>query len=228
MERALAPAATLLVRHGQSTANAGRPTTSHSEVPLTRLGLRQAAEMAARLERKPDLMVVSPFLRARGTAEAVRRRWPDLAWRIWPIHELTYLSPEFCGRSDQIGRMLLVRRYWEQGDPAYVHGPGAESFSGFVARVRAFHVRLMALEAEVVLAVGHGQFFRAYLLALSEGLSDCSEGMRAFRSAEAADPIRNAQVVAVEARDPEGFRVRPCDHPTCRRPAIGSVNPNPA
>lgn len=222
------PVNTLLVRHGQSTANAGQPTMSHSEVPLTRLGLRQVAEMARRLERKPDLMVVSPFLRARGTAEAVRRRWPAIPLAIWPIHELTYLSPELCAGSDQTGRSPMVRRYWEQCDPAHVHGPGAESFFAFVARVQAFHAQLMALEAEVVLAVGHGQFFRAYLLALSEGLSDCCEGMRAFRRAEAADPIRNAQLIALEARDLAGFRVRPCDHPTCRTTSIGSVSANPA
>jgi len=184
--------------------------------------------MARRLERKPDLMIVSPFLRARGTAEAVRRRWPAIPLAIWPIHELTFLSPQICAGSDRIGRLPMVRRYWEQGDPAYVHGPDAESFSAFVARVRAFHAGLMALEAGVVLAVGHGQFFRAYLLALSEGLSDCSEGMRAFRRAEAADPIRNAQLLTLEARDLSEFRVRPCDHPACRSPSVGSASADPA
>ena len=38
------PAVTWLIRHGQSTANAGLPSADYEEVPLTALGHRQARE----------------------------------------------------------------------------------------------------------------------------------------------------------------------------------------
>ncbi len=55
------PALTWLVRHGQSTSNAGLPATGHGEVPLTELGQQQAREVADLVQRQPDLLVVSPF-----------------------------------------------------------------------------------------------------------------------------------------------------------------------
>ena len=70
------PALTWLVRHGQSTSNAGLPATGHGEVPLTALGQQQAREVAHRVQRQPDLLIVSPFLRAHATAEPIRERWP--------------------------------------------------------------------------------------------------------------------------------------------------------
>ena len=59
------PAVTWLIRHGESASNAGLPTTGNGEVPLTALGQRQARDVADRVQRQPDLLVVSSFLRAR-------------------------------------------------------------------------------------------------------------------------------------------------------------------
>ena len=90
------PAVSWLIRHGQSTANAGLPSADYEEVPLTALGHRQAREVARRVERQPDLLIVSPFLRAKETAGPIRERWPGSLCEVWPIQELTYLSPERC------------------------------------------------------------------------------------------------------------------------------------
>ncbi|MES1147024.1 MAG: histidine phosphatase family protein [Solimonas sp.] len=60
-----------LVRHAQ--ADAHMPDQSDWERPLTRRGLNDAAEMAKRLKSqrlKPDLILCSPSLRTRQTAEA--------------------------------------------------------------------------------------------------------------------------------------------------------------
>ena len=60
-----------LVRHAQ--ADAQMPDQSDWERPLTRRGQNDAAEMAKRLKSqrlKPDLILCSPALRTRQTAEA--------------------------------------------------------------------------------------------------------------------------------------------------------------
>ena len=44
----------VFVRHGQSVANAGGVTMEHDEIPLSPLGMRQAALLAPRLRRPPD------------------------------------------------------------------------------------------------------------------------------------------------------------------------------
>ena len=70
----------LVARHGQATQGPDHVWTP--EDPLTELGHRQAADLAAHVEglrRPPTRIVASPFLRAQQTAGAVRRgaRAPD-------------------------------------------------------------------------------------------------------------------------------------------------------
>ena len=50
----------LLVRHGESRANAGFATSEPADVPLTDLGHQQALDVADQINETPDLIVVSP------------------------------------------------------------------------------------------------------------------------------------------------------------------------
>ncbi len=71
-----------LVRHGQSRGNV--VTYDLPDGDLTPLGLRQAEETAARLEREGiELIISSPLRRAMQTADALRRRIgvPHEVWR---------------------------------------------------------------------------------------------------------------------------------------------------
>ena len=129
MDKAVPPVTTWLIRHGQSAANAGLPSVGQDDTPLTELGLEQAHAAARRVDRQPDLLVVSPFTRARATGEVIQARWPVTECETWRC------------------------------DPYYVDGPDAESFSAFVGRLRDFHARLLWLDRRYVVAVGHGQFF---------------------------------------------------------------------
>jgi broad specificity phosphatase PhoE len=54
----------IFVRHGQSTANVGIFSPGFATIPLTELGERQAAEIAAQWNYRPDLIAVSHYLRA--------------------------------------------------------------------------------------------------------------------------------------------------------------------
>ncbi|GAA0514593.1 histidine phosphatase family protein [Pigmentiphaga daeguensis] len=183
-----------LIRHGQSTANAGAATSAVDASPLTALGREQAALTARRIGRAPDTLIVSPFLRAQETAAPIIERWPGTPMQVWPIQEFTYLSPARCVGLNVRERRPLADDYWRRADPAYRDGDDAESFAEFARRLRAFHERVQTLNGFVV-AVGHGQFFHAYRRALAMGLEVTSQWMRGFRAADLASPLGNGEIV---------------------------------
>lgn len=187
-----------LLRHGESASNAGLPASGHGDVPLTALGQEQAAAAAAQLREAPDLLVDSPFLRARTSADAIARCWPALRRETWPIQEVTYLSPARCRGTTTQTRQPLVDAYWHRCDPAYVDGPDSESFAAFLHRVETFHRRLLDLDAAFVVAVGHGQFFSAYRYALARGFEATPAWMRDYRATETASPLRNGEFIRLQ------------------------------
>jgi broad specificity phosphatase PhoE len=63
-------------------------------------------------------------------------------------------------------RRPMVETYWDRGDHTYVDGPGAESFADLVTRVVQFHNRLNG-HGGFTVVVRHEQFFRTYILGLS-------------------------------------------------------------
>jgi broad specificity phosphatase PhoE len=191
------PAVTWLVRHGQSASNAGLPAVGAGNTPLTELGHEQARALAGKVERQPDLLIVSPFLRSQATAEPIRARWPQAPCETWPIHELTYLSPARCVGTTRATRQPWVDAYWRDCDPDYLDGPDAESFRSFMGRLHAFHRCLLAIDGELVVAVGHGQFFSGYLLGLKEGFEVAADWMRDYRAHETAQPMANCEIVAL-------------------------------
>lgn len=199
MGSAVPPAVTWLVRHGQSTSNAGLPAVGHGEVPLTELGHQQAREVARRVERPPTLLIVSPFLRAEATAEPIRTRWPATPVETWEIQELTYLSPARCRGTTADMRRPWAEDYWRRCDPDYCDGPDAESFRAFSGRLSDFHRRLLALDGGFAIAVGHGQFFRAYQFALEAGFATTTGWMRSYRLNETARPMANGEVIELAA-----------------------------
>lgn len=193
------PALTWLVRHGQSASNAGLPAIGAGNTPLTELGHEQARVLAAKVDRQPDLLIVSPFLRSRDTAAPILERWPQTRCETWPIHELTYLSPARCVGTTRQTRQPWVDAYWRDCDPDYLDGPDAESFRSFMERLHAFHRRLLALDGKLVIAIGHGQFFSGYLLGLEEGFEAAAGWMRGYRAHETARPMANCEIVELRA-----------------------------
>src|SRR5215471_4860289 len=85
-----------LVRHGESQANAGFATPDPVKVALTSLGEKQAKEVATFFkESKPltlNLIVHSPFLRTKQTAQATKELFPRAVMEEWEVQEFTYLS----------------------------------------------------------------------------------------------------------------------------------------
>lgn len=137
-----------LVRHGQSEANARGVMCGRSDTPLTEIGRRQAAALAAGLPR-PTRLVSSPLARARETAGIFRA---DVAVEIdarWTEMDYGELDGQPMTALDGDGW-----RTW-QADPEYVPA-GGESLATVRARVAAACADLAAEAATgEVVVVSH-------------------------------------------------------------------------
>ncbi|KAB8170827.1 histidine phosphatase family protein [Streptomyces sp. 3MP-14] len=153
----------LAVRHGESVSNvvfreaarAARPDESlahrDARVPLTAGGREQAAALGRRLaalpeEERPDLVVCSPYARARETWEVAAEAWPGapgalvderLRDREMGAFELmTPLAIE-ARAPEEARRRATVGEWWYRP-------PGGESFPDVTLRVRDFLTELAA------------------------------------------------------------------------------------
>lgn len=187
-------------RHGESAANAGHATADPASIPLTDVGLRQADAIAREFSQTPDLLVSSPFLRARQTAEPTSAM-TGVPIRIWPIEEFTYLAPLRCEGTTAAQRRSWVEAYWETSNPEAIDGAGAESFVALIDRVRAALGQLEELHREsatFVAVFGHGQFLQAlqWLIETSPHSIDAA-AMRQFRARDRARPIANGSSLTI-------------------------------
>jgi broad specificity phosphatase PhoE len=189
-----------LVRHGESVANAGGPVGAFSEIPLTPRGERQAQLFAERFYRlsaeAPTQIAISAYLRARQTARPMLQRFQHVPAETWPIHEFTYLDPIASHGMNEIQRTPLYADYWQREDPAYTNPNGAESFTGFMDRVRGTIGRLAGLDAgSRVTLFTHGYFMQGVRLALLfPQLSDRAM-MRASLALNERVPIANTEIL---------------------------------
>ncbi|WP_051711955.1 histidine phosphatase family protein [Spirillospora albida] len=199
-----------MIRHGQSESNAGLPTNGPGAAPLTALGREQAARMAAAFTAPPDLIVSSPFVRARQTAEATVERFPAVPYEEWPVEEFTYLGALHGPRTTGEQRRPFAEAYWERADPAYVNDGDGESFVALIARANAFLERLAALPDEGMVAVfTHGLFMKAVIWSVLTGVTvpDVA-AMRAFRHFNGACNVPNCTVTELWRPNGQyGFRV---------------------
>ena len=200
-------------RHGESAANAGQATTDPASIPLTDVGSRQAEAIARAFIQTPDLVVSSPFLRARQTAEPTSVI-TGVPIQIWPIEEFTYLAPQRCQGTTAAQRRSWVEAYWDASNPDAVDGDGAESFIAFTDRVRAALGRLEQLHREsasFVAVFGHGQFLQALQWLIETSLHSIdATAMRQFRTRDLARPIANGSSFTAVF---DGKRWAPCENP---------------
>jgi broad specificity phosphatase PhoE len=151
----------ILVRHGQTDANARRLILGHADPSLTDVGRAQAAALVAAIGT-PSRVVSSPLARARETAAAfgapvdVDPRWIELDYG-----ELDGVPVE------SVGDDLWLK--W-QDDLDFVPA-GGESLASLGARVRAASEDLMAeaVDADVVVVTHVSPIKAALAWALGVG-----------------------------------------------------------
>ena len=183
-----------LIRHGESTANAGASTEDPNSIPLTEKGWQQARQLVEQFEKTPQLIISSGFLRTLQTAAPTRTRFYSTPHTIWPIHEFTYLDPATCIGTTAKQRKTRVQAFWARNDPNYIDGVGAESFSMMLDRTRHMLSKLSELQGFIVV-FGHGQIMRAAQLIRDYPEASDELLMRYFRQAPA---IPNAYILSFE------------------------------
>lgn len=155
----------LLARHGQSLSNAVRRFQGAQDVPLSELGLRQAAALSRGLRRHAVAHVyASPLARARATAERVV---DHLGVPLTLVDDLRELSlGEWEGRTVDEIRALPGDPYacWVR-DPVGGCPPGGEPLDQVQQRVVAAVEAIAAAHpnGDDVLVVCHGGVISAYI-----------------------------------------------------------------
>lgn len=160
-----------IIRHGESEGNAGLPSSSDAATPLTARGKKQAEYISEYIQTRPDVFILSPYLRAAQTAIPTLAKFPDVPIETWPIQEFSYLSHEQYKNTISASRRKISKDFFLRGDPDLVLGDGGESFNQFINRIHSCLMRLSASPSQYTVLFGHGWFMRAmlwYLFAYSQ------------------------------------------------------------
>ena len=156
-----------LVRHGQSTSNIGMRTQGADSTILTDLGIRQAKDFAAKIDRKPDLIVVSPFIRTRLTAQPLIDKYPDVHVETWDVQEFTFLGLKKYDGTTQDERRAIAEEYFAKNDPDYCPEEDGESLNMMMQRIDTMFEKLSKFDQDkFIIVFTHGRFMRGVHLRL--------------------------------------------------------------
>jgi probable phosphoglycerate mutase len=149
------PTVTLLLRHGQTPMSVQKRYAGRSDIPLTDVGLQQAAAAAKRLASAGiDVIVASPLLRARQTAGEVAATTGAPVVTDDGFRETDFGAWEGLTFAEVRERWPAEVSAW-LADPA-VPPPDGESFAEVSERVTGALQRVLADRAgQTVLIVSH-------------------------------------------------------------------------
>lgn len=194
-----------LIRHGESEANAGLPTINPIATQLTEQGHWQAQQVAQAFTEPPDLIVTSPYQRTQQTALPTRKRFSDVPHAEWQVQEFTYLATARYQNTTIRERTPHSDAYWQQGDPFYVDGVGAESFADLLYRVQLMHEQVQASEAKWIAVFSHGRFIRAVLwTVLTQSIEVSPRRMQQFHAFIASFSVPNGAILKLQVQ-PSGI-----------------------
>lgn len=193
-----------LVRHGQSTANAGGEAQPNAEIELTALGHQQAYEAAQWLEQTLGQDIksvnVSSYIRTQQTAQPLVDRLnskhklnikPQL---IEGLQEFDLLGFKRLKGASFEQRMALTDAYWQSSDPAVPYAEDAESFRDFYQRIPKVLRQFEQFEPGNHVVYTHGYWISMliwYLLGLP---ADDSQQVVKFRQFELSIRAKNGEV----------------------------------
>ena len=167
----------IMVRHGQSMANAERRFAGHSDFDLSGLGHKQAQRAAAYLlkNEKIDVIYSSDLLRAYHTATPVSEAFG------LPVNKDTSLREIYAGEWEALTLTEIAERYpqdffiWKN-EYAASRPTGGESTVEVYERIVP-HILELAQENEgkTILLATHATVVRAFI-AYAQGLSSAQTG----------------------------------------------------
>ncbi|MCA9931018.1 MAG: histidine phosphatase family protein [Anaerolineales bacterium] len=169
------------IRHGESISNANLPTGDPAESSLTEKGFAEAERIVGAFVDKPDLIVVSPYLRARQTAVPTITHFSPIAVEEWPVFEFTYLHPQRYNGTRGSERGPFAQAYWQRNDPHEKEMGGGESFTELMTRIQQLIDRLHQHPADTIAVFSHGLFLRGLLWMLITGIrAPTKDAMRRY------------------------------------------------
>jgi probable phosphoglycerate mutase len=187
------------IRHAESEANFGLVTQDTAKTILTPRGRAQAEYIARAFDEKPSLIITSPYVRTRLTAQPTIERFKDVPIEEWPVHEYTFLAKPRTHNTTTHQRWPMAEEYWERSDPFYVDGEGAESFADMMQRAYGVLERIKEREESFIAIFTHGQFLRAVTWAFLAGRVEINnENMRRFRSFDRSVDVPNGTILKVQ------------------------------
>jgi broad specificity phosphatase PhoE len=163
------PLRLVLVRHGQTTANAeGMLDTRLPGRPLTEWGHWQAAELAQRLADEPVVAVyASRALRAQQTAQPVAAMHGLAAQTLDGVHEVFIGDLEGCQTPEAHRSLHELYHSWHYGDLEAAR-PGGETGKQVLDRYLADVAAIRSAHREgTAVLVSHGAATRLAVVALA-------------------------------------------------------------
>lgn len=169
----------LLVRHGQTQANAEHRYLGALDPPLNDMGLQQARAMAATLDQTVDFVYGSPLLRARQTAEIMASTLGlpvrvDPAFRERHVGVFEGLTQDEARRQFPALWAMNITRQWHAAPD------GGETIAAVFKRVAQGLTRMVKAHPEAaVLLVAHGfvaKVLRALVLGSTSDFFDWQLG----------------------------------------------------
>ncbi|AFY99318.1 histidine phosphatase family protein [Calothrix sp. PCC 6303] len=152
-----------LIRHGESEANAGLVTAEVENIKLTQKGQQQAKKVALFFSEQPSLIVTSPYLRTKQTAEPTIERFPRIPQSEWEVQEFSYLATMRRKNTTLSQRVPMAEEYWQRCDPFYSDGEGAESFAKMIERCFGLQRQISQLENKFTAIFTHEIFMRVFI-----------------------------------------------------------------
>lgn len=190
------------VRHAESVTNADRTIKSDNfasaSLGITKKGVKQSEYLAENFNEKPDLIVTSPFLRAKETAAPLIKKYKNARLEEWNVQEFTYLSINNCKNTDYSTRQPIVERYWKRCDPLYRDGEGAETFVEFMKRVENTIDKAKISKGEKIIIFSHEFFILAIKYLLDKNPKKITAGqMGNFREYYFLNRIPNMGIIEI-------------------------------
>jgi broad specificity phosphatase PhoE len=198
------------IRHAESESNAGLPTRDPASTRITAKGEQQAQQIADFLPHAPCLIVTSPYIRTKQTAQPTIQRFATVPQAEWPIQEFTFLAPRKYRNTTSFQRYPMVEAYWQRCDPYSVEDEGAESFADLVVRVEQVRSQILQFSNEdenngkFIVAFSHGRFIRAvvWVLLMRPQTIDV-RAMRQFHAFSESVSVPNGTILKVQSQGSE-------------------------
>lgn len=165
-----------LIRHGETDWNHVGRVQGHTDIPLNVCGreqMKHVAEVLAGLPEQMDVIVSSPLLRARESAEIVADRL------VYPKENIV-VEPMLIERCFGEGEGLTVAERNEKYPDGIV--PGRELLEDLLSRAVSVFEKVVTTyrDKENIILAGHGSILYAVVTAVTDGRIEYGGKMVSF------------------------------------------------